>query len=230
MSSWVIDPVWVPQMNAAVFNGSTFTAILQAAMQSLINSFGQRLLNEANVLTNANPPTQQFPFNTAHMENLLRDGKFKYNQYPEPVVAPGTIAISIPTPQLIIRGPRPTDVGTSVNGRAGINEDWIELNFPRLLSFVASDPTLFPNNAQGQARLEVLVGKTILHEMMHNHGFSHPERPAGTYNPADAYWRTLPEVSEQAYLRLNQAQFPSMATVLNLTSADLGLGRCGTVG
>lgn len=230
MQSWHIDPAWLPQMNAATFNGNTFTAILQTAMERLISSCGEPLRAEANALTDANGPTPQFPFTGHDMASFLRYREFKYNQTYDPPVQPGTIAISTTTPRLVIRGPRPSDVGSMVNGRAGIGEDWIELNFPRLLAVVTADPILFPINAQGQARLEVLIGKTVLHEMMHNHGFRHPDRPAGAYNPTHQYWRTFPEVAEQAYFRLNQALFPSLLTVLNLTGSDSGLGQCGTVG
>src|SRR5687768_13951837 len=102
-ASWTIDPAWLPQMNDAKFNGNTFTAILQSAVQRLINAFGTELLNEATALTTANPSTPEYPFNEAHMNNLLRDGEFKYYQIFEPPVQPGIIGIVIPTPQLVIR-------------------------------------------------------------------------------------------------------------------------------
>jgi hypothetical protein len=230
MTDWQIDPVWVTQMNAVTFNGNTFTAILQAAMQRLINSFGQDLLDEATVLINANAQTPQFPFGATEMNLYLRDGEFKYNRFftPPNPPAPGNIAIPIFDDPLVIEGPTPT-MGSNINGQAGINGGRIALNFPVILAFAVADPSLFPANNQGQARLEVLIGKTILHEMMHNHGFRHPVRPAGAYNPVDQYWRTFPEVSEQAYFRLNQVLFPSLGTILNLSGNVSGLGECGTV-
>jgi hypothetical protein len=226
MNDWIIDPAWLGQMNAAVWNGRTFSAILQASMQRLISSFAEPLRHEANVLTNANAPVVQYVFDGNQMARHLRDGHFKYNQLAE--LRP--IAINVPTPQLVVRGPRPGNVGTTINGRAGINKDWIEINFPRLIGFANGNPGWFPNNAIGDARLEVIVGKTMLHEMMHNHGFQHPDHPGTAYNPAEVYWRTFPEVAEQAYFRLNQALFPGLNTILNLTGNRNDTGYCGTNG
>lgn len=230
-NDFVIDSNAATAMAAVAFNGVPFVTILTNAMARLLGDIGQPLLNEANTLVSANGPTAQYPFSTADMERLLRDGNYKYNVHPPlPQPQPGVVLITIPSPRLTILGPEADMLGTTINARAPINGDLIRIHFQRFVAFANSDPATFPLNAHGMTCLEVIVAKTVLHEIMHNHGFRHPNRSTApaTYTPSDSYWRTLPEVAEQAYFRLYQGLFPGFTTILNLTTHVSNLGVCGT--
>ena len=65
----------------------------------------------------------------------------------------------------------------------------------------------YPLDALGKRRLALAVAAVVLHEVLHLHGFSHGNRPAGAYDPAHAYFRTFPEVAEAAVLRHHAAEF-----------------------
>jgi len=47
----------------------------QASMQTLINSLGEPLRNQANLLTDSNAPVSQYVFDGNQMALLLRDGE-----------------------------------------------------------------------------------------------------------------------------------------------------------
>ncbi len=236
MTDWKMASGLRTAMSTDILNGKSTDTILDAAMQKLIDSFGRTLANEATALFLANPPTSKYPFNSGDIDNYLRDGNLKYNQSYStggPTSPIGTIAIPLFTPLLLI-----SDVasGTSKDINAytytDINAYEIHLNAQAFLDFFTSNPTLFPDNAVGQARLEIIYGKTILHEILHNHNFSHSDRDAAptNYDPTHEYWRSFPETAEQAYFLLHQAEFPSgTTTVLNLlASTSTGPGICGS--
>jgi len=57
----------------------------------------------------------------------------------------------------------------------------------------------FPPNGTGVDQLVWFTAATVLHEIMHNHGFGHPENV--NYTAGSDYASTLPFVAEQAVLR-----------------------------
>ena len=86
----------------------------------------------------------------------------------------------------------------------------------------------FPQNDVGLQNLKTLLGKVILHEALHSEGFKHPDRPPGLYDPSLTYFRTFPEVAEEAYNRL-RGGLPEGA--FQLTGNDLSdatASHCGT--
>ncbi len=175
ISNYKLDSGWLNQFRAVSFNDKTVEDLLHLTMLRIINSFGEPLRLQANYLTNANAPVAAFVFNGDHMRKYLRDGEFKYNQS-RTIRVPFGRDITFTTPKLLVSGPSPDLAGRGANGRAPINGSSLEINYIRFIERARDNPTLFPENQTGQDRLEVVIGKTILHEMIHNEGHRHPSR------------------------------------------------------
>lgn len=219
ISDYKLDSNWLAQFRAMKFNGKTMEDILHLTMLRIINSFGEPLRHQANLLTNAHSPVKDYIFYKGDMERYLRDGLFKYNQqYTIKIPARYGGDIVARTPRLLVSGPMPDLVEERKNGRAPVHGSSLEINYILFFERAHDNPTLFPEDQVGQERLEVVMGKTILHEMIHNAGYDHPDRSQfGAYNPADVYWRTFPEVCEQAFFNLYRDKlFPGTQTIFNL--------------
>jgi hypothetical protein len=229
ISNYSLDAGWLSQFLAVTFNGKTMEDLLHLTMLRIINSFGEPLRLQANHLTNANAPVANYLFTGDHMRKYLRDGEFKYNQTRSIHIPLAGNDITFTTPRLLISGPMPDLVADGSYGRAPINGSSLEINYILFLERARDNPALFPEDQTGQERLEVVMGKTILHEMIHNEGHTHPSRSAfGAYNPSDVYWRTFPEVCEQAFFNLFRDDlFPGTTTISNLVGVAED-DKCGT--
>lgn len=190
MDNWTIAGEWIEPMQRVNCLGTTFYAHLMDSMSKLVSAIGEPLRHQANLLTNANAPVADYVFTGDDMAKYLRDGNFKYG------TTPGDI--------LVIHGPDEELLIKDSNARAPINGHTMRLNFYKYVNMVHENySNWFPENDVGLGNLKTLLGKVVLHEMLHNEGFSHPNRSDfGNYNASDVYWRTFPEVAEEAYNRL----------------------------
>ena len=102
----------------------------------------------------------------------------------------------------------------------------VEINFYRILADARSGfggfLPRFPENEEGVDMLAYFVGATMLHEIMHNHGFSHPERV--NWTPGTAYASSLPHVAALAVLMAS----PYREYFERLIGIDVELACCGT--
>lgn len=169
--------------------GTSFYAHLMDSINVLVSSFGEPLRTQANLLTNANAPVADYLFTGQHMTNYLRDANFKFG------TSPGDI--------LVIHGPDEEMLREDTNASAFIGGHTLKLNFYKYVNMVHENLNgWFPQNDVGLGNLKTLLGKVVLHEMLHCEGFRHPDHPGTGYDPTVIYWRTFPEVAEEAYNRL----------------------------
>jgi hypothetical protein len=223
MNDWAIDFPWNTPMENLLVYDTPFNRFLLDAMLNLVDSIGEPLRFQANLLTNQNGPLPPHLFTGADMERYLRDGDFKFG--------PGGR-------RLLIAGPS-EDMLTNwgVLGRAPLETPFtIRINIYYFANEVnRGNSPYFPPTPNGYRNFKTAIGKTILHEMLHQQGFYHPARGNAAYNPTLPYFRTLPEVAELAYYNLRSDTFPAgtaPGTVLNLAPNASGEGvvKCDTTG
>ncbi|MBW4475174.1 MAG: hypothetical protein KME45_33070 [Stenomitos rutilans HA7619-LM2] len=198
-------------MQDAIVLGNSFYAHLMDSMLTLVNSFGEPLRHQANLLTNANAPVDGYSFNGAAMNKYLKNADFKFTS----------------TAPLVISGPTEEMILENYNGFAPDSDSrypgrQIRINIYRYIFSVQQNVGgFFPQNGTGLANFKTVLGKLVLHEMLHLEGYSHPAQGGVSYDPSLIYYRTFPEVAEQAYFRLRSNTFPpGTVTVFNLTSAE----------
>lgn len=222
LGSWVyaFGDGAVAAFQGSNWNGRTFDQIISNSIVQLNQTLGQQLLANARALCSANPPVNNI-FTDADMVRMLVDAKYSYGGWPP--VPPDVLAI--PMYPVVFRHAEPgTAVTTSGYAIVGGHEIWI--NPASFINAANAFSALFTNNQVGQTRMEVIVGKTILHEVIHTQGFDHPNHPGTTYNPSDPYWRTLPETAEQAYFLIHSALFPGFGTIHNISGPTASM-QCG---
>ena len=163
MDDWTISPHW-EAANEAALNGHSFLETIQAAMRRLIDSFGTSLEHEARTLMEANPPSDGYQFDASHLRWYLKLGNFQYNQVeplpPHPL--PGTILISTSTPQLVVCSTPPGAEEIARTQKANRNE--VQINISHFSNILSWSSEIFTDNRVGEVRLEVLIGKIMLHE------------------------------------------------------------------
>lgn len=125
-------------------------------------------------------------FDDADLKKFLKDGEFRYKAQ-RPGVFGGT---------LTVEGPSKSDLKNNYYASAGTGE-LIEFNFYEHVA-VAKE-LAWKRDDEGRSKLVWLTAATMLHEMMHNHGFSHPDDVS--YDAGSAYATTLPFVAEMAVCR-----------------------------
>jgi hypothetical protein len=123
------------------------------------------------------------------MVEYLKDGNFKFGTTPADI--------------LVIHGPDEGMLLENLNGQAPIGGNMIRINYLKYVIMVQNNLNgWFPANNVGLQNLKTLLGKLVLHEMLHCEGFRHPTHPRTAYDASATYWRTFPEVAEEAYNRL----------------------------
>ena len=215
MQNWTIAGEWIEPMKRIQCLGTSFYAHLMDSMLVLTNSFGDPLRTQANLLTNANAPVADYLFTGDHMTRYLQRGDFKFGTTPADI--------------FIIYGPDEQMMIEDYNGRAPLNGHTMRLNIYKYYRMVRDNFNgWFPENDIGLQNLKTLLGKVVLHEALHSEGFKHPDRPLGEYDPTVTYWRTFPEVAEEAYNRL-RGRLPEGAFQLTGNGVSDGLSsHCGT--
>ena len=188
MDNWTIAPEWVEPMQAIPCFGANFYAFLMDSMLHLVQSFGDDLHLRANLLTNANGPAGGYEFTGDQMYKYLHEADFKFGTGGD---------------RLFISGPDEEMSTKNQNGRTIVGSNSIRINIYGYSNLVQQNFNgWLPFDDTGRYNLKTLIGKVVLHEMMHCEGFSHPDRSLyGAYDPSATYWRTFPEVAEEAYTR-----------------------------
>lgn len=213
---WERADNWEGDMDLANWQGVSFSDLLRGAMIRLNSDLAAgNVLREANALIAANAPVG---FTSDQMIALLGRGEFRYRQ---------RVGI-VHFPQLEIHGPH-NGTPASVNGRVTqLNDFDVYINFPTIINWANANPTIIPAGQTGRECLEIYIGKTILHETMHNHGFTHPGGQPPAFSPADPHYRTLPEVAEHAFYNIYRAShFGGAINALPLTGGTFGPGDIG---
>lgn len=193
-------------MDRNSFNGKPYTHYFYAAMRMAfadeegrlgIVSTGQ-LFATAKADADANG---YVGFGPSELQTYLGDGKFKF----------------APVGSLEVQGPRlriPRDHTTFALAELGGHI--IELNFYFLMARV---DTIIGQNANGETALIWATAAVMLHEILHNHGFDHPEDV--NHATGATYRQTFPVVAAHAMMALSP---------VSLRNIGLGLtGAPGTV-
>ncbi|MDZ4685587.1 MAG: hypothetical protein SH850_11030 [Planctomycetaceae bacterium] len=199
-------------MGSLEFNGTNFGALFWDAMRLV---FLDEQGHEGVLYSGAvYPKAQAFiqenggrnGFTLEGEEKMLKYGNFKYH-------TTQTIgSINFLVPHLRIEGPDAEDSGNRVFAKTTLNGRMIEFNF-YLITEVAK--ARHGENATGADFIRWFSGAVMLHEIMHNHSFNHP-------NPADwtfgsDYAKSLPHVALVSVMRCS----PFAADFSN-QSADAG--------
>ena len=87
-------------------------------------------------------------------------------------------------------------------GASTTEELWVELNWQEFLAR-AEHPQfcdLYPKDRLGMNRVAIDMAAVLLHQIMHNQQFQHPDNPGRSfeYDPEEPYYRSLPNVAQQA--------------------------------
>jgi hypothetical protein len=207
-------------MKRTTFNKWTYTDIFYEAMELLfLARNGERgLLYEGKLLDPAKAVIKEnkgrmYGFDYDDLYQLVEHGRFKYDT--------GVHALQI-------QGPDEGDIGRNKAGgynlgRAG-RGIMVEFNFYNHIK-VAKECGW--HGREGKERLVWLSASVMLHEIIHNHGFSHPEKTS--FKPGSDYASSLPMVAQLAVLR--QSPYWSDFESLFSDSADLALSgklMCGS--
>jgi hypothetical protein len=205
-------------MDEEKFAGVSFTKLLQDGMKQLHED-----LKDGSVYKAAKKLFEKHGgkgFKKPALWNLLALGNLKYGRHQ--VMAGQQFP-------LIIHGMTKKDKDfKKANARADIGGDTIEFNFYKVIETAKDDKDMYPRDFLGQTRLQIRICSIILHEVMHNQGFKHPDHPGTAYDPDDDYFRTLPEVVEAAYLIVHKDKFPKSKPPFGLLGLTDGELRCVT--
>ena len=182
-------------MDRTSFAGVNYTAIFYDAMRMLFfDENGQRgLLYQNGISAHAgaivNQNGRRNGFDVQQEAKMLLLGE--YPAYGIWRLAPDRIAKL----NLRVEGPGPNHAG--IYASATIGGTLIEFNFYNHIQ--VAQQLEFPNDATGVDRIKWMTAATMLHEMMHNNGYSHPIDV--DYAWGSDYASSLPFVAELAVLR-----------------------------
>jgi len=127
-------------------------------------------------------------FNEMDEIAMLKLGNFKYREFF--------------FPPLRFEGPEKEDIGKQW-GEAPIGGSEVDVGFYDIVDTALNGTGLltaltFPQNQVGLRMITYFTGAYMLHEIMHNHGFKHPD--AVNWTPGSVYASTLPHVACLAVL------------------------------
>jgi hypothetical protein len=201
------------------FAGINFGAIFWAAMRLLFYDENNNpgLLYRGLVYEQAQKMIarngRRYGFSDGEAQALLLQGNFRYGSE---------------AGRLRIEGPHADDVGTRVWARAPLPGELIELNYQQIIvdAINGINGLPFQGDAEGIEQIIHFTAGTVLHEMMHNHGFNHPVNVDWT--AGSDYASSLPHVAKRAVLSLSKyaAYFD---TVYEL-GAPQGFACCEQIG
>ena len=184
--AWFIDTSSLIVLSHATINSHSLVALVLDALLFIRDSLNEQLCHEAVKLRDANQPPQGDWFTESDVVRLLRFGELKYL---------GT--------QLQVNAIETSDDFWADSSKNGND---IRLNITRIVEYMSAYPAYYSENELGYKRIMWRLAATILHEMMHNHGFDHVKRD-GDYDPTSPYYRSLPLVAAAALLKLNNQPF-----------------------
>ena len=232
---WFRHDDWRDDFDAFRFGPFSFTQVLWEAMQQLHLDLAMgHLAAAANAIVAANPRNG---FTEAEQDRYLLQGKFKFRRFWRRIPGPGNFPdIPVNFPPLLFKGFTAAEQTANPNA-FGMVDQIVPANQPgnvvklHMQFFVAWSQrpvraANFPLDSLGKRRLALAVAATIIHEVLHLHGYIHGNRPAGAYNPANPYFRTFPEVAEAALLQHHAAEFGGNPPLSLTGSANESFPSC----
>jgi hypothetical protein len=180
-------------MDRNSFQGTNFSAIFWTAMRTVFKDengnngalYDGRVFPESQAAVTRNG--RRFGFDESQQSVMLRDGEFWYRR----------TGGSFPLPALRFEGPDlPDDQGAWA--AAPVPGFLIRINFYNMITFGNAN---FGSGATAIDRMIWFTGGIVLHEIMHNNGFSHPD--VVNWTPGSDYASSLPHVALQSVLRVS---------------------------
>ncbi|MEP7338566.1 MAG: hypothetical protein ABI977_12580 [Acidobacteriota bacterium] len=230
-NDWYRAKNWVGDMDRFTWEGRNFTDYLWSAMRKLeADILSGRLFQEVTQLYKANPPLAPNGYDIGYAAMLLRDGKLRFGPQARAPFPPAPLTIHGGNLNLAGLWGQYPGAGYSIFINFGHDTSANTANNSTngLFQYADANPDLFSKDDVGRLRLEILVGATVIHEIMHLEGASHGLSPGELNEPDIAshpYNRTLPEVAGQAF---GEIYFPNNFFFLANGSNKTPAIRCGT--
>jgi len=129
---------------------------------------------------------------------------------------------------LYISGPDPED--RNKNWAKAYGNTHVDINFYDILNSARTGTgfvktVTFPENEDGLRLITYFIAGTVLHEIMHNHGFHHPDKV--NWNVGSDYASSLPYVAELAVFSACP-EWPLLEAALTQGYPSGGFTCCGT--
>ena len=215
---WALSPDYAEQIRPILWEGYHLEEVIDHTFDLLTHHLSTgEIFERAKAIHDASPPTNpsdpSYAYTVGDLERLLRDGDFIYRR--ESKI--GTLSFT--TPQLKLERfvedsfDYPLAVGSfgrNIVGYASLTEHWVALNLWWYGDLTTGWTEEFRQSRRGLDRLGMEIASTLIHEALHNHGFSHPPSPylVGESPEDHEYFRTFPEVAAQAVEQLTDEHYP----------------------
>ena len=201
-------------MDKTSFAGASFTEVFYDGMRMLFadekNRPGllyQGLVWPASEKVVAANGGKRYQFTVGDQLRFLRRGNFKYadNDFLGPLWPGGELEFS---------GPDKGELGVAnLYAKGDMKKGQVRLHFYNIIKDAQTGSGAFQNgaltpNASGVQQLSAFTAAVMLHEIMHNHGFNHPEKPDWT--PGTDYASSLPHVAFRSALDAAKANLPQL--------------------
>lgn len=194
-------------MDKTSFGGMSFTNIFYDGMRSVFfdenNKPGllpQGAVYKASVdIVNNRNKGKRWGFSEKDQQTMLRDGVYKYNS-----------SSWLGDARLLIEGP---DSGDKGYAKTQMNSSDVKLNFYNIINSAKGSTNDFgglslPQNAAGAHELAFFTAGVLLHEVMHDHGFKHPEQNPPDHTAGSDYACSLPYVAYLSVLYAAKTVLP----------------------
>jgi hypothetical protein len=189
---WTFQGGTQGDMATGKYNGKSFDAIFEQAMGWLFfdkNGVPGAIYSSPSVYQSSQAVVAQnkgtWGYTDFTLQMYFKQGLFDYD-YPDPSFPEW---YKVP---LSIDGPDPGDFGAGILSKVPeIVGQLVKVDYELIISvtrdFAGGD------NASGSNFIIVLTAATMLHEIMHNHGWTHPD--AVNWTPGSDYAKMLPHVA-----------------------------------
>lgn len=207
-SQWRFDTDLVRDLGGAWVGDYLMLEVFEQAMTLL-----RRHLRDGSIYHHAlnlcaqypleNPSHPSFGYAEFDMESLLRHGEFMYcrsSRFSDDDRSCPELKIADLSDQY-----KEIAIGLGYIGKPSIEIHWRYFH-----ELAGEQPDVFSNDSSGRDRLSWELAGVVLHEIMHNHGFLHPDFDGAQltfnaietrdteYDPSREYYRTLPCIAERA--------------------------------
>ncbi|TWU54718.1 hypothetical protein Poly51_34370 [Rubripirellula tenax] len=212
-TDWQLHPELRDELLGEKFGEFYMLEVMERAMELLhrhlrtgtIYEHTKRILDEYPPIELTDPI---HGYETTDLTDLFKLGKFRYDG------DEGRLCVCSMTPYQC----------EFAIGSARLHDNSINMNWRYFLEVANTSPKVFPSDPVGRQRLAWEVAGIVLHEVVHNHGFSHPdywdvidgrattlpnliEARESEFDPKFEYFRTLPCVAEQAVYLIAKDDF-----------------------
>ncbi|TWU44942.1 hypothetical protein Q31b_01130 [Novipirellula aureliae] len=208
-STWQLQPAFQRNLSRLHLGDYSMLEIFTRGMSFLHDALQSGLVyRHARELWSQFPPVSpthsSFSYLSQELEELLKNGDFMYSRESRYFHQEGSVCPVLDIQEIEI-DVREWAIGIGYPGYAiiGIRSDWLTV-------LKADYPLVFSNDRIGRDRFAWEVAALVLHEVVHNHGFLHPdfndvlknlfvnEALEMEFNPENEYYRTLPCIAGQS--------------------------------